>query len=121
MVKKKKKKAEQLPTKKGGKLKNYFLTGVIVTAPLAITVYMSYHLVIWINELTSRLVPQQWKIGNFVPYAIPGAGLILLIIGLILIGMLTTGYVGKFFVRIWEKIIQKMPVISSIYSLFTHA
>ncbi len=118
MAKKKQRKKEITPVKKGGRLKNYLLTGIIVTAPLAITVYMSYHLVIWINEVTSRLIPQQWKIGNFVPYAVPGAGLVLLIIGLILIGMLTTGYVGKFFLRMWEKIIQKMPVISSIYSLF---
>lgn len=99
------------------RLKNYFLTGVIVAAPVAITVYMSYHLVIWINETTSRLIPQQWKIGNFVPYAVPGLGLVLLVLCLIFIGMLTTGYVGKFFLRIWNVIIRKMPVISSIYSL----
>ena len=67
MAKKKKRKKEITPVKKEGRLKNYLLTGIIVTAPLAITVYMSYHLVIWINEVTSRLIPQQWKIGNFVP------------------------------------------------------
>ncbi len=100
-----------------GKLKSYFLTGVIVVAPVAITVYMAYHLVVWINEVTSHLIPQQWKIGDVVPYAIPGCGLLLLIVALIFIGMLTTGYVGKFFVRLWEKIIRKMPVISSFYSL----
>ena len=99
------------------KIKNYFFTGVIVAAPVAITVYMSYHLVIWINEVTKRLIPQQWKIGDFVPYAVPGLGLVLLLAVFLLIGMLTTGYVGKFFVRLGEKVIRKMPVISSIYSL----
>lgn len=101
----------------GGKIKNYFFTGVIVAAPVAITIYMSYHLIIWINDVTSRLIPQKWSIGNFVPYAVPGLGLLLLLIMLFLIGMLTTGYVGKFFVNLWEKIIRKMPVVSSIYSL----
>lgn len=101
----------------GNRIKNYFFTGVIVAAPVAITIYMSYHLVIWINEATKRLIPQQWKIGDFVPYAVPGLGLLLLILLLLFIGMLTTGYVGKFFVRLWERIIRKMPVISSIYSL----
>lgn len=100
-----------------GRLKNYFFTGVIVAAPVAITVYMSYHLVIWINTVTKRLIPQQWRIGDFVPYAVPGLGLFLLLLVLLFIGMLTTGYIGKFFVRLWEKIIRKMPVISSIYSL----
>ncbi len=109
--------AEEKKTKFWSKLKSYFLTGVIVAAPVAITVYMAYHLVIWINGATSRLIPQQWKIGDVVPYAIPGCGLFLLIVALIFIGMLTTGYVGKFFVRLWEKIIRKMPVVSSFYSL----
>ncbi len=109
--------AEEKQTKFWSKLKSYFLTGVIVAAPVAITVYMAYHLVIWINGATSRLIPQQWKIGDVVPYAIPGCGLFLLIVALIFIGMLTTGYVGKFFVRLWEKIIRKMPVVSSFYSL----
>lgn len=108
---------ENIKTTFWRKLKNYLLTGVIVAAPVAITVYMSYHLVIWINEVTSHLVPQQWRIGNFVPYAVPGLGLILLLLVLVFIGMLTTGWVGKFFVRIWEKIIRKMPIVSSFYSL----
>lgn len=101
----------------GRRLKNYFFTGVIVAAPVAITIYMSYHLMIWINEVTKKLIPQQWRIGDFVPYAVPGLGLLLLLVVLLFIGMLTTGYIGKFFVRMWERIIRKMPVISSIYSL----
>lgn len=104
-------------TSLGGKIKNYFFTGVIVSAPVAITIYMSYHLVVWINDVTSRLIPQKWVIGNFVPYAVPGLGLLLLLVVLFFIGMLTTGYVGRFFVNLWEKIIRKMPIISSIYSL----
>jgi len=106
--------------KKGGmgrKLKNYLFTGIIVTAPVAITIYMSYHLLIWVNNSTSRLIPKQWTIGDFVPYAVPGLGLVLLLLAMIVIGMLTTGYVGKFFVRLWERIILKMPLVSSIYSL----
>ena len=101
----------------GNRIKNYFFTGVIVTAPIAITVYMSYHLIIWINEVTSKLIPQQWTIGNFVPYAVPGLGLVLLLFILFIIGMLTTGYVGRFFVNLGERIIRRMPIISSIYSL----
>ncbi|MBO6290067.1 MAG: DUF502 domain-containing protein [Alphaproteobacteria bacterium] len=109
--------AKEIKSKFWNRVKNYLLTGVIVTAPVAITVYMSYHLVVWINSVTSHLIPQQWKIGNFVPYAVPGLGLVLLIAALMLVGMLTTGYVGKFFVKLWERIIRKMPVVSSFYSL----
>ena len=99
------------------KIKSYFLTGVIVAAPVTITAYMAYHLVLWINDVTSQLIPQQWKIGNFVPYAVPGFGLILLLAALFVIGMLTTGFVGRFFVNLGERIIREMPFISSFYSL----
>ena len=107
--------------KKGGffsRIKSYFLTGVIVTAPVAITVYMSYCLLIWVNNSTSKLIPKQWTIGDFAPYAVPGLGVVLLLVVLTFVGMFTTGYVGGFFVRLWERIIRKMPVVSSIYSLF---
>ena len=101
----------------GNKIKSYFFTGIIVAAPVTLTIYMSYHLLIWINNATNRLIPQQWRIGDFVPYAVPGLGLLLLIFAMILVGMLTTGYIGRFFVGLWESIIRKMPVVSSIYSL----
>ncbi|MDO4162114.1 MAG: DUF502 domain-containing protein [Pseudomonadota bacterium] len=110
-------KIEKASRKVGSKLKSYLFTGIVVTAPVAITVYMSYHLLIWVNNVTKRLVPQQWTIGDFVPYAVPGAGVILLLLAMIVIGMLTTGYVGKFFVRLWEAFVRKMPIVSSIYSL----
>lgn len=110
----------QKPQKGGifSRIKSYFLTGVIVTAPVAITVYMSYCLLIWVNESTSRLIPKQWTIGDFAPYAVPGLGVVLLLVVMTFVGMFTTGYVGGFFVRLWERIIRKMPVVSSIYSLF---
>jgi len=64
------------------------------------------------------LIPKQWTIGDFAPYAVPGLGLVLLLVILTFIGMFTTGFVGGFFVRLGEKIIRRMPIISSIYSLF---
>lgn len=111
--------AEEDENKSGivSKVKSYFLTGVIVAAPVTITAYMSYHLVLWIDEVTSKLIPQHWKIGDFAPYAVPGLGLILLLTALVVIGMLTTGFVGRFFVNLGERIIRKMPIISSFYSL----
>ena len=55
----KEEKIEEASKKVGSKIKSYFFTGIVVTAPVAITVYMSYHLLIWINDITSRLVPKQ--------------------------------------------------------------
>lgn len=99
------------------KLKAYFFTGILVTAPVTITFYMAYKLILYIDRSINGLIPPKFQISRYFPYEIPGIGVIVLIVGLIVIGMFTTGYFGKFFVRLGEKIVSKMPFISSVYSL----
>ena len=98
------------------KLKTYLFTGILVTAPVTITFYMAYELFIWIDKLSRSLFPQQMNGHEIIAY-IPGIGVAALIAGLIIIGMFTTGFIGKFFVRLGDFIVSKMPLISSIYSL----
>ncbi len=97
------------------KLKTYLFTGILVTAPVAITFYMAYNLFIWTDKWSRALIPPQMAQG-VLPY-IPGIGVAVLLAVLILIGMFTTGFIGKFFVRLGDCIVSKMPLISSIYSL----
>lgn len=97
------------------KLKTYLFTGILVTAPVAITFYMAYNLFIWTDKWSRALIPPQMA-KDFIPY-IPGIGVAILLVALILIGMFTTGFIGKFFVRLGDFIVSKMPLISSIYSL----
>lgn len=103
--------------KLNGRLKAYFFTGILVTAPVTITFYMAYKLILYIDRSINNLIPPQFQINQYLPYQIPGIGVIVLISGLILIGMFTTGYFGKFFVNLGEIIVSKMPFISSVYSL----
>ncbi len=98
------------------KLKTYLFTGILVTAPVTITFYMAYELFIWIDKLSRSLIPPKVAAHEIIPY-IPGIGVVILIVGLILIGMFTTGFIGKFFVRLGDFIVSKMPLVSSIYSL----
>lgn len=98
------------------KLKTYLFTGILVTAPVAITFYMAYELFLWTDKWSRVLIPPQMTAHEFIPY-IPGLGVAMLIAILILIGMFTTGFIGKFFVRLGDFIVSKMPLISSIYSL----
>ena len=65
----------------------------------------------------NRLLPPQFKPDNFLPFTIPGLGIIILVAVLILIGMFAAGFLGKFFLRLGEWILYKMPFISSIYSV----
>lgn len=98
------------------KLKTYLFTGILVTAPVAITFYMAYELFLWTDKWSRSLIPPKMSAHSFIPY-IPGVGVVMLILVLILIGMFTTGFIGKFFVRLGDFIVSKMPLVSSIYSL----
>lgn len=99
------------------KLKAYLFTGILVTAPVTITFYMVYKLIVFIDISITSLLPENINLGDFFPFNVPGIGLVVLIIGLIVIGMFTTGYIGNLFVRLGEYIVSKMPFISSVYSL----
>ena len=98
------------------KLKTYLFTGILVTTPVSITFYMAYELFMWIDKLSRSLIPPKVVGHEFIPY-IPGIGVAVLVGALIVIGMFTTGFIGRFFVRLGDFIVSKIPLISSLYSL----
>ena len=81
------------------------------------TFYLAYKLISWIDVSVNLLIPPEFRPDNYLPYSIPGLGLVLLIVALILIGMFAAGFLGKFFLSLGEWIVYKMPLISSVYSL----
>lgn len=99
------------------RFKAYFFTGILVTAPVTITFYMAYRLIVYIDRSINNLLPPHFRLTQYLPYEIPGWGLMVLITGLIVIGMVTTGWFGRFFVNTGERVVAKMPFISSVYSL----
>lgn len=104
--------------KLGAKLRAYFFTGVLVTSPVAITFYMAYKVIVWIDNMVAKMLPPQLQnYYNDLPFTIPGLGVVVLIIVMILVGMFAAGFVGRFFIRLGEWIVKKVPLISSVYSL----
>ncbi len=99
-------------------LKTYFFTGVLVTAPIAITLYLAVELFRWVDSSVTYLIPEKYNPHTYLPYGLPGLGVLLLIVAMILIGMLTANIVGRWVMGIGQRIIAKMPVISGIYSAF---
>ena len=75
---------------KSRSLKSYFLTGILVSAPLAITIYLAIELVRFIDAKVNALIPPQYNPTEYLPYGIPGFGLLILFVGLILIGWIST-------------------------------
>ena len=99
--------------KLGGKIKAYFFTGILVTAPVSITFYLAYKLIVWIDHLVNRMLPPEFS----PELTIPGLGVIVLFATLIIIGMFAAGFLGRFFLKLGEWILFKLPFISSVYSL----
>ena len=99
------------------KLKTYLFTGILVTMPVTITFYMAYELFVWMDKWTRSLIPPQVAAHEFVPY-IPGIGVVMLIIVLILIGMFTTGFIGRFFVRLGDFIAARVVIYPEPLPLF---
>ena len=98
------------------RLRTYFLTGIAVTAPIGITVYISIIFINFIDRNVKNLVPATYNPDSYLPFNIPGTGLIVAVLLLIIIGFFTASFFGKFFVKIGEKFINRLPVFRSIYN-----
>ena len=99
-----------------GRIKAYFFAGVLVTAPLGITFYVSWVFIKWVDSKVVSLLPTVYNPETYLPVYIPGIGLIIVCIALTIIGALTAGIIGRFWFRMSEKILSRMPVIRSIHS-----
>lgn len=97
-------------------LKTYFFTGVLVTAPVAITLYVAWKLITYIDAKVTAFIPAQYNPNELLPYGIPGLGVVLLLGFFTLIGMLTANYVGQAFVKLGYRLINHMPLISGLYN-----
>jgi len=99
----------------GGRIRNWFLTGVIVAGPLATTVYIVWWFVDTIDNWVKRLVPDGFWPDSYVPLRIPGLGVVLAFCGLTLLGFLAANLAGRSLIRLGEAMLARMPVVRSIY------
>jgi uncharacterized membrane protein len=104
-----------IKTSLGGRLRGYLLAGILVTAPLSITFYLAWVLVNFVDGKVTPLIPAIYNPNNYLPFAVPGLGLVIIAIALILVGALTAGFAGRFVIRTGERILNRMPVIRGVY------
>ncbi len=97
------------------RLRRYLLTGIVVTAPISITIYLTYIFLTFIDSHVTKLFPDQWYEGLYGGTTIPGLGLIAAITFFILVGWFATNFLGRLIIRISEYIVDRMPIIRSIY------
>jgi uncharacterized membrane protein len=105
------------PVKHGfaGRLRNYFLTGLVVAGPVAITAYLTWTFVTWVDDLVRPLVPIDYRPETYLPFKIPGSGLVVAIFALTLLGFLTANLIGRTLVDLGEMVLGRMPIVRAIY------
>jgi len=98
-----------------GRLRNYFLTGLVVAGPVAITLWLTWWFVTWVDGLVRPFVPIAYRAETYLPFGVPGSGLIVGVIALTLLGFLTANLIGRTLVDLGESLLGRIPAVRAIY------
>jgi uncharacterized membrane protein len=104
-----------------GRLRAYFLAGILVTAPLTITIALATWLIEFVDSRIVPLIPLRYNPDYYLKeilgfeIGVPGLGLIVLLVFITLVGAITAGFLGRIIVRFGENMLNRMPVIRSVY------
>jgi len=94
------------------KLRNYFITGVLVLIPIGVTVYLTLFFI----KIFSKILPQEINPNHYLPYSIPGLEIIISIMVITVIGWLSLSFLGKKLVKLVNDIFKKIPFLRTVYS-----
>ena len=97
------------------RLRNYFLAGVIVVAPISITFFIVWQVVQVVDNNVGKLLPDRYNPETYLPFSVPGIGVLLMVALITFVGMFAAGFVGRAVMRTSERLLNRMPVIRSIY------
>jgi uncharacterized membrane protein len=97
------------------RLRNYFLTGLVVAGPAAVTLWLIWWFVTWVDNLVRPVIPTAYRPETYLPINIPGFGLIIAFLALTALGFLTANLVGSSVVNFGESLLNRMPIVRPIY------
>ena len=98
-----------------GRLRNYFLAGILVTAPISITLYVTWGFLKFLDNKITPFIPYAYNPNSYLPVDIPGLGLIIAVVFFITVGFFTRNFFGRLLVRTSEYIVERVPVINTLY------
>ena len=97
------------------RLRNYFLTGFVVCAPLAITAYIAWSFIGWVDSWVKPYIPARWSPDTYLPFAVPGFGVLVAVFIITTIGFLAANIVGRSIVGFGENLLNRLPMVRGIY------
>lgn len=97
------------------RLRGYFLAGLLVAAPIGITLFLTWQFLGFVDNRVTPFIPAVYNPNTYLPFGVPGIGLVFAIIVLTGIGALTTLFIGRTLLSISERLVHRMPVIRGVY------
>jgi uncharacterized membrane protein len=102
------------PTRVVG-LRGYLLAGIIVTAPIGITLWLVWQVVGYMDRTAAAILPARYNPETYLPFSVPGLGLLVILGLLTLIGWFAAGFLGRALMRAGEQLVARTPVVRSVY------
>ena len=100
----------------GGRLRGYLLAGILVTAPISITIYLTWLFLTFIDSRVAKILPDDWYVALYGGTTFPGLGLVIALVFFVIIGWFAKNFFGRLIIRLSEYIVHRMPVIRTVYS-----
>ena len=94
------------------RLRNYFITGVVVLIPIGFTLYLTKFII----GISSNIIPQNINPNNYLPYAIPGIEILISIIFITIVGGLSLSFLGKRILKLIDDLFKRIPFLRTVYS-----
>jgi uncharacterized membrane protein len=99
----------------GARLRNYLLTGLVIVGPVSITLYATQWVIRAIDDWVKPFLPKSYNPDTYLPFAIPGLGLLLAVVGLVLIGALAANLLGRTLISYGDLFLGRMPIVRNVY------
>ena len=97
------------------RLRNYLLAGIVVSAPITITLFIVWQVLSYVDQTVTPFIPAAYNPETYLPFGLPGIGLVVILGLLILIGWLAAGLVGRTVMRTGERLLDRTPIVRGIY------
>ena len=94
------------------RIRNYFITGIVVLIPIGITVYVTLFFI----SISSKILPKEINPNHYLPYNIPGLEILISLVLISLIGFLSLSFLGKKLLEFFNNVLKRIPILRTIYS-----
>lgn len=97
------------------RLRNHFLTGLVIVGPVTLTIYLTLWFVGWADSWVKPFIPKRYSPDAYLPFTLPGFGMIVAIVFITLLGALTANLVGRSVIGYGERLLARMPFVRTVY------